>query len=532
MQLELVSHLRPEVVAALKQIPPKLKLCGPLRILFLSDGISFAPGVGFGLNLVKELLDQTTIGWVDFKVDTANHSPGMLNATLLNKYHQVWFFGIGGGNGSLSTDEQKALLKWMDERQGGVFATGDHDTLGAALGRNIPRAGTMRRWTVAQNVPSGGGPTRIDTNRPQNASQGAPTYNTIPNSAETDTTPQPIRWVAWMKIGGVFGWKSPHPILCHATHGPIDIMPDHPHEGRCFDTAPGKFEVDISSAKEYPTQNGNRPLPQVIAYGRPLPSPPYQFAKGEHDVNDWFPMISVYDGQQIGIGRVVVDSTWHHWMNLNIQDIKTAGEAVGASNEARAKWEKIRQYYINIARWLATTSQRRCMAKLLVLSSHFAYAGYQEFNPKASIAELGAALSAHLQPAMGLCWVRAFVLELVWELDRDLFEIVRREFLVETVPPSRRPPQPEPDPCLSCPSWEVFESHVLGGIVQASMKMIGPARRKLDEGDALKLDFTEAAEDKMLLEGARIGVAAFEAALNRDLKAMKPMLSALKGAIR
>ncbi|MDP3420150.1 MAG: hypothetical protein Q8S10_04470, partial [Thiobacillus sp.] len=416
-------------------------------------------------------------------------------------------------------------------RQGGVFATGDHDTLGAGLGRQIPRAGTMRRWTAAQNVPSGGGSTRIDTNRPQNASQEAPTYLTIPNSAEEDTTPQPIRWVTWMKIGGVFGWKSPHPILCHATHGPINIMPDHPHEGRCFDTAAGKFEVDISSALEYPTQNGNRPLPQVIAYGSAMPSPPYKFAKGVHDLNAPFPMISVYDGQQIGIGRVVVDSTWHHWMNMNIGSIKSAGEAAGASNEARAKWEKIRQYYINIARWLATTSQRRCMAKLLVLSSHFAYAGYEKFHPQASITELGTALSEHLKPAMGLCWVRAFVLELVWELDRGLFELVRREFLVETTPP-HRPPQPDPDPCLSCPSWDVFESHILGGIVQASMKMIWPARRKLDETGTLKLDFTEAAEDKMLLEGVRMGVAAFEAALNRDLKAMKPMLTALKGAMR
>jgi hypothetical protein len=309
-------------------------------------------------------------------------------------------------------------------------------------------------------------------------------------------------------------------------------MPDHPHEGRCFDTAPGKFEVDISSAQEYPTRNGNRPLPQVIAYGRPLPSPPHNFAKGVHGINDPFPMISVYDGQQIGIGRVVVDSTWHHWMNMNIQGIKTAGETVGASDEARAKWEKIRQYYINIARWLATSSQRLCMAKLPVLSSHFAYAGYQEFSPKAHIMELGVALARHLKPAFGPCWVRAFVLDLVWEVDRKLFEILRNEFLVETLPPSRRPPLPDPDPCLSCPSWDVFESHILGGIVQASMKMVGPARRKLDETGTLKLDFTEAAEDKMLREGVRTGLAEFEAALNRDIKAMKPMMTALKDAIR
>ncbi len=50
----------------------------------------------------------------------------------------------------------------------------------------------------------------------------------IPNSVETDEKPQPIEWVAEYSYGTspFFIHKSPHPILCHPTLGPINVMPD------------------------------------------------------------------------------------------------------------------------------------------------------------------------------------------------------------------------------------------------------------------------------------------------------------------
>lgn len=513
----------PALLDALKEVRPRLKLCGPLRILVVVDG-GIGLGGGFGVGRVVEILRDTTRGWVDFEVDTLHRSAATFNDALLNKYHQLWLFGIEGGNGALSGAEQAALLKWMNERQGGVFATGDHEDLGAALCRQVPRVGTMRRWTAAQNVPPIGGPNRIDTNRPGTAAQRPPTYALMPDSVQSDAEPQRIQWVAWMRSGGpIFRWEAPHPVLCHPTLGPIDVMPDHPHEGRCFDTAPGSFEVDVSSASEYPTKAGVRPLPTVIAYGTTLPGPPYQFAKGASPAKR-FPMISVYDGQQIGIGRVVVDSTWHHWMGMNIDTIEATAGAPGASAAAVANWQKIRQYFINIAVWMATAHQRRCMARWYLSTAHFGYVGQEEFRPNASLLELGIAWRNHLWPLLGACWVRQFVFDLVQEVRPALRDWLAHEYLeVPELPPHGPGPQ-----CLSCPPWEVFEAMVLGGVVRASMKAHAGALDQFRSRQPIKLPADDKTEARIFLEGAADGLTAFGDALQADLQRFKPTLAALK----
>ncbi len=523
METSRLQTLNPAVLEALKEARPKLRLCGPLRILFVVDG-SIDFGNFFGVGRVAEIVRSTTRGWVDFEVDTMHRSAVTFNDTLLNKYHQLWLFGYDGGSGSLSTAERTALLKWMNERQGGVFATGDHDDLGAALCRQVPRAGTMRRWTHAQGVPPGSGLDRVDTNRPATAAQRPPTYAVIPNEVQSDAVPQRIEWVTWMHSGaGLWQWRAPHPILCHPRHGPIDVMPDHPHEGRCFDTAPGHFEVDVSSATEYPTKSGVRPLPTVIAYGTTLPDPPYRLAKGDSPAKR-FPMISVYDGQQIGIGRVVVDSTWHHWMGMNINELEAAGTAPGASAQAIANWEKIREYYINIAVWLATAAQRRCMARWHLSTAHFSYVGFEEFRAGASLIELGQAWAQHLRPIFGPCWVRSLVLDLVLEVQPRLREWIFHEYLVEAGP-KPVPPRPE---CLSCPPWDILEAMVLGGVVRASMKAHAKAVEQFKQQRPIQLPTDDRSDTEVLLGGSREGLAEFERALQADLARYKPVLAALK----
>ncbi|HYO53502.1 hypothetical protein [Archangium sp.] len=59
----------------------------------------------------------------------------------INDYDQLWFYGLKPGNGSdnvfdgthLSDAELRILSEWMDHRQGGVFAAGDHEDLGATM---------------------------------------------------------------------------------------------------------------------------------------------------------------------------------------------------------------------------------------------------------------------------------------------------------------------------------------------------------------------------------------------------------------
>lgn len=533
MPFDITTEINPEILKALKELRPKLRLCGPLKILFVVDG-SIDYGSGFGIGRVRDIINATTRGWVDFQVDAVFRSATTFNDTLLNKYHQVWLFGINGGNGSLSAAEQAAFLKWQNERQGGVFATGDHDDLGAALARQVPRAGTMRRWTTAQGVPPAGTEDRIDTNRPASANQMAPSFDEIPGSVQSDTVPQEIEWVTWMRSGGLFGWRAPHPVLCHPTRGPINVMPDHPHEGMCFDTATGNFQVDISSATEYPTVGVVRPLPKVIAYGHTLPDPPYHQAKrdthpGTPMPAKRFPMISVYDGQQIGIGRVVVDSTWHHWMGMNINQLESAGTAVGAPAAAVANWEKIRAYFVNIAVWLATAQQRRCMNRFYLTASHFHYVGFEEFHPKASVVELGAALSRYLRRIWGPCWVRDWILDELLAIDPALIKVVRERYVLDTLPPRRPLPGPEPV-CLTCPPWEALEQHVLGGIAAASIKLHAPMVQRYTQQRLIEFDLADKADADAIGKGVRAGLAHFEQALQRDLKAMKPMLTTLKAA--
>ena len=75
-------------------------------------------------------------------------------------------------------------------------------------------------------------------------------------------------------------------MLCHPTLGPIDVMPDHAHEGLCVDTSAlslgGTYNFGGGAQPEYPNaiDGGPNPAPVVIAYGSNLGDPPYNFGKG------------------------------------------------------------------------------------------------------------------------------------------------------------------------------------------------------------------------------------------------------------
>ena len=189
----------------------------------------------------------------------------------------------------------------------------------------------MRAWTNAQGVPPIGTPARIDTHRPANPAEMAGT-EVIEFSRQSDAVPQPIQWVPWLSFRHPWftRWQRPHPVLCHPQLGPIDVMPDHAHEGVVFDhvaqPAVGLAAITLGnsynfgggvSGDEYPTVDGVQPLPMVIAHGRTLADPPLIHEKGDSPAKR-FAMISVYDGHRADVGRVATDSTWHHWMNINI----------------------------------------------------------------------------------------------------------------------------------------------------------------------------------------------------------------------
>jgi hypothetical protein len=337
---------------------------------------------GFGLGFVLETLrDPSFAWWVRFKVDVAKRDGEFRHVPEedsegnkyfgnfrfdqrnfdLDDYDQVWLFGDNPGFDSDSSgvtdeiinkdentplsDAELRILAWWMQRGGSVFATGDHGLLGASLCSRIPRVRTMRKWKLSQGVPPKEGDDRHRTlTKP-------PTY-TAERYREGDEWPQRIYPVyqTIVETSNAYPQKTVHPLLC-GRFGIIDTFPDHMHEGEVV----ADEDVDLDSplgtfhGSEYPGApdgSGFRPTPRVIAHGLTTndssTGPPTKL----------FPLIGVYDGDRAGVGRVVVDSTWHHWFSMNL---------VGFVRYRPEYYRRMQDYYRNIGLWLATPEQRTSM---------------------------------------------------------------------------------------------------------------------------------------------------------------------------
>ena len=459
-------------------------------LVVVDTEISTAASNSFGVATVIDLIRNTQVGCMKFRVDIALRSdeafsvvanPGNEQAKyrgfrfdssdngtdVIDKYEQIWCFGFKPNNSGSSNDaiidaafalptqpaELTKLDSWMTDKKGGLFGTGDHHFLGASMCRKIPRLGTMRRWTNADGVPPIGTPDRIDTLRPPSAAYepGAPGGPlSMSNGAhQGDLAVQPIRWVPWKTIYYPFyKRKRPHPVLCHPTLGPIDVMPDHAHEGLCVPSPNLNANKQFVAEKEYPdaTGGGPKPAPEIIAYGSNLADPPYNFAKGAQPARNNNPMISVYDGHKAGVGRVASDATWHHWMDVNIDNLKAA------NND---DWKKISRYFINLAVWLNPPGYSTKCFYLSVVVSHLQVVGFQEYYPKARTVELGSALLDHLKWLYGPCWVT----QVIWDIFIDL----------ELIPKKKLPEFIQTLDELEIDSGRL-EELVLGNMVQATLE--------------------------------------------------------------
>jgi hypothetical protein len=496
-------------------------------LVVVDTEISIDPSGGFGIASVIDLIRSSVVGCMHFRVDIALRngdiptiitSPAasehkyrgfrfdMLDGatSVIDKYEQIWCFGFKPSNsGSLddaeidqpsafpaSDAELAKLSQWMKDKKGGLFGTGDHHFLGASMCHRIPRLGTMRRWTNADSVPPIDTPARIDTLRPPSPEYepGAP-GGPLPldNSPhQGDLAVQPIQWVTWQNSYWPFGIrKRPHPVLCHPTLGPIDVMPDHAHEGLCLDTPDiplgGMYNFDGGVAQpEYPNaiDGGPQPTPLVIAYGSNLGGPPYNFRKGPQPARSKNPMISVYDGHRAGVGRVATDSTWHHWMNLNINDLKTS------DND---HWKKISRYFINLAVWLTPRGFSTHCLYLSAVISHFEYPGFQEYAPGIATQDLGHSLRTHLIKYYGPCWVTEHIWDIIWDRKLLPFEILK---------------QLEPQLNHLSINPDIFEDIVLGTLVEATMKQ-AEAIKKAGSDNQTRVDITLPEPEKFFAEHLR-----------------------------
>ena len=476
-----------------------------VRILMVTDGEGmFNTSHRFGLGHIVEILADDPWWWVHFDVTTAHRDDvpvGLTSATrglaayagraaspgkaalpaktlhfnarfagdprpelALGNFDEVWLFGIAGAASRAPRRPRSRLsgLSWT--RGGGVLAMGDHSALGAALCSEIPRVKHMRKWKPggpAGDPPPALGADRIDTLR------AGPTPGfQFPD--QSDTVPQVITPKRYYSALGSTVFRRrwhPHPVLC-GIDGVIDVLPDHMHEGECVVAPalpPGDFPGGVA--------------PEVIATGEVLPHTTDNSSEGFGvDVTSTartFGILGAYDGHDpaANVGRIVVDATWHHWVHINLVGFVT-------SAPGSAEFAKIRNYYWNVALWLAPRPVQSAMFGAAV----YGLPWLQPFDELRADRDLDVYwLGIEAMDAIGRRAGQCVVTE--W-LDRLFIEF--------QIPHKSNRPDPPPDEEI----LQRFGAAMLGGMVERAMALAAdPAREK----------HTEARIGKALREGALAG---------------------------
>ena len=356
--------------------PPVLNLRWPaarVKILIVCDGNDYSTSpFGFGLGLMlQDAFNPAHMEYPDYarfeftkahRTNATGVDAGYSNFTFtpgsLDDFDELWLFGFSGGTPYIQGSELNVVEAFMDAG-GGVLAMGDHEDLGLGLCGGIKRVRSMRKWWFnspappANHVkaPDSHDLTRNDTVQP--ASPGG-----VPDGGDqSDGVPQPIypnyryRWQnAFLRP---YHWiKYPHPVLC-GPRGTMKVMPDHAHEGDCI--------VPHSAfAGEYP---GSVPV-EIVARGRNVVGRHKPTFSGQNEITEAreFGLIGAWDGHHTAAnkGRVLVDSTWHHWFNVNLTGLRPSS---GLESDFSVPYKDILAYFRNCATWLAPKTKQTQMRR-------------------------------------------------------------------------------------------------------------------------------------------------------------------------
>jgi len=405
-----------------------------VKVLVVTDGaLNFGSG-GFGLSEFLTAFNALeTQSWVNYEVTLAHRSsiinspnPVVVNhisnfkfdsSVNLSDFDQLWMFAISSSpGGGLSSAEVNAVEQFMDGG-GGVFATGDHGFLGSQMCGGIARIKDMRYW---QDLPTSGADNEVgmrthrrnDTNQPETGSSVSTYFDN-----QSDATPQTI-------AVRTFGSGMPHALLSISPvlrpSRIIDIMPDHPHEGEC------KPETSF-------TANGTTVPTQIIATSFVRGgSTTHGGGIGAKDPTDphCFPSIAVWDGWKANAGRIVVDSTWHHFVNINLNGagsgpgIDMPGQEPGLST---SDWYVVCQYYMNIATWMSRRKFWWCWRRRLIFEllneSQLVEASldnpfdHRERIPMEDLQSIGSLAEEILSARFNPVFAKSFLLDIVEEIN-------------------------------------------------------------------------------------------------------------------
>lgn len=286
--------------------------------------------------------------------------------------------GLGDDADPAMVEQLTALAEYM-AAGGGVFATGDHDSIGSEMCGHVPRVRAMRAWygtdDGASPMPAGfprnyprSSAGRADTTQRSGKADYGGDANLVWFENQSDSTPQTITP------------KSPtHPILRRGDQD-IKVFPDHMHEGKVLGDLGGDYDytqsipIGAKSFVEFPLVAGNRELPRIIASGKTTQYTNKYVSGATIDSNteqagvkdvDTF---SVYDGRLAGVGRIVTGSTFHHYVDINLTGDSgvDATDAMKSGADTRKNegfayampsvpgaFEDIKAVFVNITNWLA-----------------------------------------------------------------------------------------------------------------------------------------------------------------------------------
>lgn len=373
-----------------------------VRILIVADGIiHFRPAVnGFSLAELLKALSKSQRPWERFSITKARRDDEdddkccdlkrfRFDESSLNiqKFDQVWLFGWVGEdtpNSFLSDEELRAIYQFMNDG-GGVFATGDHEGIGYAMCGRVPRVASMRKWQYKTISGPLKAPGRDDATRNDTLREGFDSSFQLTDQA--DSTAQEIRPKFFATIGGI--GSHPHPVLADRKFA-ITVLPDHQHEGECVipDDLTKTFQFAGGEPfDEFPRlpRSNARLVPDAVAIATSAggfllneifqPVPPVD--------PRCFLAIVAYDGQLVDrakptgetvhLGRVVVDSSFHHFLDINLNGTGTGKKKGFFDDQGHATKElkSFGKYYRNIVTWLLPAERRLQYCLLLLLHLRF-----------------------------------------------------------------------------------------------------------------------------------------------------------------
>jgi len=558
---------------------PLRRFC-TVKALLVTDG-SLDFGVGdFGLSAFVNLMVNDGRSYVRFDLTLAHLRSNVSDAEVMkgqprivdsikgfrfddphhfdeNRFDEVWLFGFETSfhrpeyehrnthqdvypAGRLGNAELIALSAHM-RRGGGVFATGDHGALGRALCGSVNRVRSMRYWDShvvgGQDQVGMNNAWRNDTNQRGDAGSQF--------SDQSDDIPQTLDLKLYHSRLGIFTRERyPHPVLC-GPDGRITVLPDHPHEGECIEPSPASL-TDIYSpdgSEEFPPALGGGPRvsPEVVATSRvPSGNTASHFSSTKvATVAHSFGAISTYDGHRAGVGRVVCDATWHHFVNVNLIGVVEGGlfddltpanspskhDGFLSTPGGRAALAKIKDYFVNIGVWIAPPARQRCFNNTLrwdVVYRDRLMEGTL-VDPDTPLAKVPLDLLLHIgtsaRDVIGQAAGHCRSLELTLDLLTPLLPE-----LVQLVDPWQPPiPLPDPPPIRWADPMRVIDAALGAGIVSLRQALPYPVEVTKD---------TEARAAESLQAGLLHGALRGVRQMGQDLSGLAEILRASEDRLR